>query len=92
MLREHINKHCVEDEYALYMMAKTAQRGDLNVHANLISKYTPASTKLKGGYTGYTLSICSTRMDKSTQGNTAQQRKCRWEEGNILGSWRGNQQ
>ena len=39
MLREHINQHCVEDDYVLYMMGKTAQCGHLNVQANLISNF-----------------------------------------------------
>ena len=40
MVRKHTNENCVVYDYALYVMAKTAQASDLNVHANLLSKLT----------------------------------------------------
>ena len=40
MVRKYINEHCVvhAHDYRLGVMVKTAQAGDLNVCANLISK------------------------------------------------------
>ena len=35
---KNINEHWMEHDYALYTMVKTAQFGDLNIHANLVSK------------------------------------------------------
>ena len=37
MVRKHTNEHCVKHDYVLCVMVETAQTGDLNVHAILIS-------------------------------------------------------